>query len=103
MEFVIQINKYFVKVAIDIQSPMRFSKKIYIGDLLPLNVESFFITQTVSTDISSIVSTLSQDKSDGSNSIPCKILKLSILKAHLTRNTFKQFWYPLDAIKNSVV
>ena len=40
-------NNYFVKVAINIQSPIRFSKEKYYDYLLPLNIESFFLTPTV--------------------------------------------------------
>ena len=66
-------NNYFAKVAIDIQSSIRFSKKKY-DYLLPLNIESFFITPTDSTEFSDIF--LSQDNNDGPNSIPIKILDL---------------------------
>ena len=68
-------NNYFAKVAIDIQSSIRFSKKKY--DYLPLqNIGSFLITPTDSTNFSNIISSLNQDKGDGPNSIPIKILKL---------------------------
>ena len=69
-------NNYFAKVAIDIQSSIRFSKKKYYDYLMPLNIESFFITPTDSTEVSNIISSLNQNKSDGPNSIPIKILKL---------------------------
>ena len=69
-------NNYLAKVAIDIQSYIRFSKKIYYDYLPPLNIESFFITLTDSTDVSNIISSLNKDKIDGPNSIPIKILKL---------------------------
>ena len=39
-------------------------------------MKSFFITPTGSTQVSNIISSLNQDKSDGSNSIPIKFLKL---------------------------
>ena len=74
LTLLIAFNNYFVKVAIDIQSSIRFSKKKY-DYLLPLNIESFFITPTDSTEVSNI-SSLNQDKSDGPNSIPIKIMKL---------------------------
>ena len=67
-------NNYFAKVAIDIQSSIRFSKKKHYFQ--PLNIESFFITPTDSTEVSDIISYLNQDKSDRPNSIPIKILKL---------------------------
>ena len=69
-------NYIFAKVAIDIQSSIRFSKKKYYDYLSPLNIESFFITPTDSTEVSNIISSLNQDKSNGPNSIPIKILKL---------------------------
>ena len=37
-------NNYFTKVAIDMQSSIRFSMKKYFDYLPPLNIESFFIT-----------------------------------------------------------
>ena len=69
-------NNYFAKVAIDIQSSTRFSKKKYYDYLPPLNIESFFLTATDSTKVSNIIFSLNQNKSDGPNSIAIKILKL---------------------------
>ena len=70
-------NNNFAEVAIDIQSSIRFYKKKYLDYFLSLNIESFFITATDSTaEVSKIIPTLNQDKSDGPNSIPTKILKL---------------------------
>ena len=69
-------NNYFAKVAIDIQSSIRFSKKNYYDYLLSLNIESFFLTPTDSTEVSNIISSLNQNKSDEPNSISIKILKL---------------------------
>ena len=69
-------NNYFAKVAIDIQSSIRFSNKKYYNYFPPLNIESFSKTPTDSTEVSNIISFLNQDKNDGSNSIPIKILKL---------------------------
>ena len=68
-------NSYFAKVAIDIQSSIRFSKKKY--DYLPhLNIDSFFLTPTDSTEVSKVIFSLNRNESDGPNSIPIKILKL---------------------------
>ena len=69
-------NNYFVKVAIDIQSFIRFSKKKYYDYLPPLNIESFFLTTTDITEVSNIIFSLNQNKSNGPNSISIKILKL---------------------------
>ena len=68
-------NNIFAKVAIDIQSSIRFPNKRY-DYLPPLNIEQFFITSTDSTQVSNFISSLNQDKSDCPNSIPIKILKL---------------------------
>ena len=69
-------NNYFPKVAINIQSSIRFFKKKYYDYLPPLNIESFFLTPTDSTEVSNIIISLNQNKSDGPNSVPIKILKL---------------------------
>ena len=65
----------FAKVALDIQSSIRFSKKKYYY-LPPLNIESFFITPTDSIEVSNTISSLNHNNSDGPNSIPIKILTL---------------------------
>ena len=70
------INNLFAKVAIDIQSYIRFSRKKNLDYLPPQNIESFFITPADSTEVPSIISSLNQDKSDETNSIPIKVLKL---------------------------
>ena len=53
-------NNYFAKFGVDIQSSIRFSKKKY-DYLLPLNIESFFLTPTDSTEVSNIISFLNQN------------------------------------------
>ena len=65
-----------LKVAIGIQSYIRFSKKKYFDYLPPMNIEKFCITLYDSTEVSNIIFSLNQDKKDGPNSIPTKILKL---------------------------
>ena len=64
------------KVAIDVQHSIRFFYRKYFDYLLPLNIESFFITPGDITEVSNIIFSLNQDKSDGLNSIPTKILIL---------------------------
>ena len=64
------------KFAIDVQSPIRFSKKKYYDYLSPLNIELFFITPTDSTEFSNIISSFNQKRSDGPNVIPIKTLKM---------------------------
>ena len=68
-------NNYFAKVARDIQSSIRYSKKKY-DYLPPLNIESFFITPTDSNEVCNIIFSLNKAKSGEPNSIPIKILKL---------------------------
>ena len=69
-------SNYFAKLAIDIKSSIRFSKKKYYDYLPPVIIESFFITPTDSTEVSNIISSLNQSKSDGPNSISITILKV---------------------------
>ena len=69
-------NNSFAKVAKDIQSSLRFSQKKYFGHLSPLSIESFFITSPEITEVSKIIFSINEDKSDGTISIPTKILKL---------------------------
>ena len=69
-------NNYFAKVALNIQSSIRFSKKKNYDYLPPLNIESFFLTPTDSTEVSNIIFSLNQSNRDGPNSVPIKILKL---------------------------
>ena len=54
----------------------RFFKKKHFHYPPPLNIESFFVTPDDSTEVSQIISSLNQNKSDGPNNIPTKILKL---------------------------
>ena len=71
-------NSCFAKLSIDIQSSIRFSKRKYCDYLLPnLNIKSFLINATDSTEVPSIISSLNQDK-NAPNSIPSRILKLLI-------------------------
>ena len=74
--FVNAFNYSFAKLAKDIQSSLRFSKKKYFGHLSPLSIESFFITSPEITEVSKIIFSINEDKSDGTISIPTKILKL---------------------------
>ena len=74
--FVNAFNYSFAKLAKDIQSSLRFSKKKYFGHLSSLSIESFFITSPEITEVSKIIFSINEDKSDGTISIPTKILKL---------------------------
>ena len=55
---------------------MRFSNKNYTDYLHGDNLYSFFITPTDSEEVISIISSLSDNKSSGPNSIRTRILKL---------------------------
>ena len=66
-DFANSFNNYFAKVAIDIQSFIRFSKKKYYDYLPSLNTEPFFITPTDSAEVSNIISSLNHNKSNGPN------------------------------------
>ena len=76
-----------------------FSRKKYYDYLPPLNIESFFLTPTDSTEVSNIIFSLNQNKGDGPNSIPIKILKLlnkdiSDQLAILFRQSFSSGMFP---------
>ena len=51
-------NNCFTKVAIDIQSSIRFSKEKYYDYFLPLNIESFFITTLLMPSITILLKLL---------------------------------------------
>ena len=72
-------NNYFAKVAIDIQSSIRFSNQKY-NYLPPVNIESSFITSTDSTEVSKVISSLNQDNSIRVNSIRVMDLIVFLLK-----------------------
>ena len=69
-------NNYFSSIGEKSQSKIRFSNKTCTGYLHGDNVNSFFITPTDSEEVISIISSLSDNKSSGPNSIPTRILKL---------------------------
>ena len=69
-------NNYFSSIGEKTQAKIRFSKKHFSDYLQQNNKNSFFITPTDSSEINLIISSLSNNKSTGPNSIPCKILKL---------------------------
>ena len=69
-------NNYFSSIGEKTQSKTRFSNKNYTDYLHVENYNSFFITPTDSQEVISIISSLSDNKSSGPNSIPTRILKL---------------------------
>ena len=69
-------NSYFSSIGEKTQSKVRFSDKNYTDYLHGGNFNSFFITPTDSEEVISIISSLSDNKSSGPNSIPTRILKL---------------------------
>ena len=71
-------NKYFVNVATDIQSSIRYSKNNFHDFLHPININSFFLNPTDEIEVKNIILSLNPSKAIGPNSIPTKILKLLI-------------------------
>ena len=69
-------NNYFSSIGGKTQSKTRFSNKRYTDYLHGENFNSFFITPTDSQEVISIISSLSDNKSSGPNSIPTRILIL---------------------------
>ena len=71
-------NKYFVNVATDIQSSIRYSKNNFHDFLPPININSFFLNPTDEIEVKNIILTLNASKAVGPKSIPTKIVKLLI-------------------------
>ena len=69
-------NNYFSSNGEKAQSKIRFSNKTYTDCLHGDNLNSFFITPSDSEVVTSIISSLSDNKSSGPNSVPIRILKL---------------------------
>ena len=61
-------NNYFSSIGEKAQSKIRFSNKTYTDCLHGDNLNSFFITPTDSKEVISLISSLSDNKSSGSNS-----------------------------------
>ena len=73
-------NKYFVNLATNIESSIRYSKNNF-HDFLPpppININSFFLNPTDEIEVKNIILSLNPSKAIGPNSIPTKILKLLI-------------------------
>ena len=62
-------NNYFSSIGEKTQSKTRFSNKTYTDYLHGDNLNSFFITPTDSEEVISIISSLSDNKLSGPNSI----------------------------------
>ena len=71
-------NKYFVTVATNIQSSIRYSKSNFHDFLPPININSFFLNPTDETEVKNIILSLNPSKAIGANSIPTKTLKVLI-------------------------
>ena len=71
-------KKYFIKVANDIQSSIRYSKNSFHDFLPPININSFFLNLTDKIEVKNKILFLNPLKSIGPNCIPTKILKLLI-------------------------
>ena len=67
------LNSCFSSIGEKTQSKIRFSNKKYTDYLRGENFNSFFITSTDSEEAISIISSLSDNKSFGPNSIPTRV------------------------------
>ena len=61
-EIAIAFEKYFVNVATDIQSSIRYSKNNFHGFLPPININSFFLKPTDEIDVKNIILSLNPSK-----------------------------------------
>ena len=77
-EIVNAFNKYFVNVATDIQSSIRYSKINFHDCLPPINIHYFSLNPTDEIEVKNIILSLNPSKAIGPNSIPTKIVKLLI-------------------------
>ena len=71
-------NKYFVNVATDIQSSIRYSKNNFHDFLSPNKTNSFFLKPTDEIELKKMILSLNPSKAIGSNSILIKILRFLI-------------------------
>ena len=69
-------NNYFSSIGEKAQPKIKFSNKTYTDYLQGYELNSFFITPTDREQVISIISSLSDNKSSGLNSISTRILKL---------------------------
>ena len=95
-------NNYFSSIGEKTQSKIRFSNKTFTDyteytnlHLQDDNLNSFFITPTDSEEVISIISSLSDNKSSGPNSIPTRILKL--LKKYISTHLVDIFHLSFSA------
>ena len=70
-------NRYFVNVATDIQSSIRYSKNNFHDFLTPININSFFMNPIDEIEVKNMLS-LNFSKAIGPNSISTKILMVLI-------------------------
>ena len=66
------LKKYFVNVATDIQSSIRYSKNNFHDFLHPINIDSFCLNPTDEIEVKNIIASLNPSKAIGPNSIPTK-------------------------------
>ena len=71
-------NKYFVNIANDIQSSIRYYKNNFNDLLPPVNINYFFLNPIGETEAKKIITSLNSSKTLGSNGVPTKIIKLLI-------------------------
>ena len=76
-------NKYFVNVATDIQSSIRYSKNNFNDFLSPINKSSVFLNPTDEIEVKNRILSLNLSKATSPYIVPTKILKLLINMFHL--------------------
>ena len=77
-EFVCAFNNYFSKVALNVQSSIKYSAKKFHDFLPPLNINYFYLSPSNKNELSFIISTLGSHKPSGSNSIPVFLMRNDI-------------------------
>ena len=83
-----------------INSSIKYSAKIFHEFLPPLNINSFLLSTTGKTEISSIISALVSQKASGLKNIPIKILKLMKNDRSVNAQIITLFHYYLTLIKS---
>ena len=89
------LSDYFSSVGEKAQSKIRCSYKTYTDYLHGDNLNSFFIKPRDSEEVISMISSLSDNKSYGPNSIPTRILKL--LKKDISTHLVDIFNLPFSS------
>ena len=101
-------KKYFVKVASDIKSSIKYSKNNFHYFLPPFNINSFFNNPTDEIEVKNMIMSINPSKAIGPKSIPTKILKLLIndvssLLTKLSNLSFSGGVFPLILKTSKVI